>query len=182
MTNIWFTSDTHFGHANIVGLANRPFRCVEEMDEFLIAKWNALVRDEDVVYHLGDFSYKSSHHLGHYFARLNGSIRLILGNHDKLPQILSAINNPENSIESVEQYKDLEIRGQRLILFHYPIHSWNGRWKNVWHLHGHSHGQTPFKEDMYRLDVGVDVHDYAPISFERVADIMAKVKVNQSES
>lgn len=56
--NIFFTSDTHFGHNNIIKLSNRPFSSVEEMNEGLIERWNDVVGAEDIVYHLGDFSLK----------------------------------------------------------------------------------------------------------------------------
>jgi len=55
--NIWFTSDTHFNHRNIIGYAQRPFESVEEMNEVMIERWNASVRGEDTIYHLGDFSF-----------------------------------------------------------------------------------------------------------------------------
>jgi calcineurin-like phosphoesterase family protein len=58
MTNVYFTADQHFGHAGIIGLCKRPFRSVEEMDEAMIANWNAVVGPDDEVWHLGDFAYR----------------------------------------------------------------------------------------------------------------------------
>jgi len=78
--NIFFTSDTHFGHKNILKYCNRPFVNVEEMDEVMIERWNGRIGKNDSVYHLGDFSFSSNPKT--YFERLNGKKILIIGNHD----------------------------------------------------------------------------------------------------
>ena len=82
--NIWFTSDTHFFHENIIFLNNRPYKSVQEMNEDLIHKWNTVVGLNDIVYHLGDVGMKCSpERLNLLLKRLNGKIHLIKGNHDK---------------------------------------------------------------------------------------------------
>lgn len=80
---IWFTSDTHFGHANVIGFCGRPFALVEEMDEEMIRRWNARVRPSDVVYHLGDFAFKSKEFAAGICCRLLGHKVLVRGNHDR---------------------------------------------------------------------------------------------------
>ena len=72
MAKTWFISNTHFGHANIIKHCARPFATAEDMDAALIANWNALVRADDDIWHLGDFSYRSARPLADYLRRLNG--------------------------------------------------------------------------------------------------------------
>jgi len=84
----FFVSDTHFGHAHILSgrmLAPRPFASIEEHDETLISRWNAVVRPEDTVWHLGDFCYRCPEARARsVFRRLVGQRRLVRGNHDKI--------------------------------------------------------------------------------------------------
>lgn len=149
--NTWFTADHHFGHKAILSYARRPFVSVEEMDEELIAKWNAFIKPSDTVWHLGDFSFYSPAKTREITSRLQGNIHLILGNHDssrgrpKLYQELFA---------SVRDYYRLRFENHRIILCHYPFETWHGAHKGAWHLHGHSHGSLPPRGG--RLDVGVD--------------------------
>ena len=75
-------SDTHFAHANIIKYCNRPFSSVEEMDEYMVKKWNSVVGKDDIVWHLGDFGMGDKETIKRYRERLNGRIFLILGNHD----------------------------------------------------------------------------------------------------
>ena len=77
----YYIADTHFGHDNIRRLSNRPFNSVEEMDKAIIDNWNRKVTDDDDVYILGDFSYKSEDPI-EYLKKLNGRKHLIVGNHD----------------------------------------------------------------------------------------------------
>ena len=81
--NIWFTADHHFGHANIIRFCDRPFADVDAMNESLIANWNAVVTPKDTVYHLGDLFLTNREAAQTIRSRLNGSICLIRGNHDK---------------------------------------------------------------------------------------------------
>ena len=81
--NIFFTSDTHFGHRNIITFDETAFDSIEEYDKTLIERWNAVVGEEDIVYHLGDFAMGGDkERLRSYVERLHGRKRLILGNHD----------------------------------------------------------------------------------------------------
>jgi calcineurin-like phosphoesterase family protein len=85
-SKVYFTSDTHFYHSNIIGFCKRPFKNVEDMNETLIGNWNRVVSQDDIVFHLGDFCLGGSHEWTKILNRLNGKIYLILGNHD-LPKI-----------------------------------------------------------------------------------------------
>ena len=81
-SKVYFTSDTHFYHSNIIGFCKRPFKNVEDMNETLIENWNRVVGQDDIVFHLGDFCLGGSHEWTKILNRLNGKIYLILGNHD----------------------------------------------------------------------------------------------------
>jgi calcineurin-like phosphoesterase family protein len=107
----WFTSDTHFGHAAILGYCRRPFSSVEEMDQGLIQLWNAVVSRRDEVWHLGDFGYGPSDRMRSVFQRLNGKKRLIIGNHDG-----NAVLGLDWSAPPVH-YAETKVDGVRIVLF-----------------------------------------------------------------
>ena len=86
----FFTSDTHFGHENIIEYCGRPFKDVTHMNEELIRRWNARVTPDDVVFHLGDFSMMGGA-VSKFYKRLNGNIIWIKGNHDKKPIIMDML-------------------------------------------------------------------------------------------
>ena len=163
--NVFFTADTHFGHANIIKLSKRPFASVEEMDEALIERWNARVGPEDRVYHLGDFCFKGSKKAARYLDRLDGRVTLIKGNHDT-----------ENTAllprwEGAHDILELRLEGERLALCHYPMLEWPGAFKRALHLHGHTHGRvSPHRR---RADVGVDVWGYGPVL---LAEILTRLE------
>lgn len=126
-------SDLHFGHANIIKLANRPFSNVEEMDEKLIENWNSVVSDEDIVYVVGDFSFKGKN-AENYLDRLNGKIVLIRGNHDKRIR--------HEKIIAVKDYANEIINGRRYIMSHYPMTSWDGMFRDSVLFYGHIHSNA----------------------------------------
>lgn len=171
MEKVWFTSDTHFFHTNILTLGKgRPFQTVEEMNDTIMARWNERVKRGDRVYHLGDISF------GHYaytqmiMQGLRGQIHIIKGNHDN-DAMLKKLTNDVKGIQSVERYREIKIGAQKVVLFHFPILDWNMRYRGSWHLHGHTHGNLEFQNGPM-LDVGVDVHDFAPIEFDQVESLL----------
>lgn len=169
MPNIYFVSDTHFGHANIIKYCNRPFASVEEMDEAMIERWNAKVGPSDTVYHIGDFSLAKDHKaIPEYRRRLNGHIHLIYGNHDwKRMQFLKGF------VEIVP-YKEIEVGEQKIVLCHYAFKTWNKSHYGSWNLHGHSHGSLGRDLTSKQLDVGVDCWNFTPISYDELVVEMAK--------
>lgn len=172
MGDLFFASDTHFGHANIIKYANRPYESVEEMNEALIDNWNSVVGKQDDIWHLGDIAWwnrKSDVPLTKLLGRLNGRKHLALGNHDEgLPT-----DALEDNFVEIVNYKEIRMNRQKMILCHYPIFSWNGMYKGSWMLHGHCHGNINYaNENTTRLDVGVDVHNWTPVSFEGIVDIL----------
>jgi len=167
VTNFWFTADTHFGHANLVyKIKDRPFSSIEEMDETLISNWNSVVKPGDLVYHLGDFSWPDC---SLYVDRLNGNIQLIKGNHDRQKD-----KDYDMFFNWVGDYKKIRIDGQKLILFHYPIRSWNAKHWGSWHLFGHTHNSI--LPELGSCDVGVDCWDFFPVSYEQLMVYFDKQK------
>lgn len=162
---IYFTSDTHFDHANIMLYAPRPHASVDEMNEAIIQAWNDTVKPGDVVYHLGDFAFKRHA----YFAeRLAGQIILIEGSHDRM--------SAKDRKAFVCVGPRHEVRGEPdIILSHYAMRVWPRSHYGTWHLYGHSHGHLPPWGKSF--DVGIDAHGYAPLSMERVRAIMDTLTV-----
>ncbi len=130
---IFFTSDTHFGHANIIKYCNRPFESVNQMDEVLINNWNSVVRPDDEVYHLGDFSFADPKK---YVYRLNGKIHLIKGNHDYRRKDRLFL---EAGIVWVKDLFELKKVDPNIVLCHYAMRVWPKSHYGAWQLYGHSH-------------------------------------------
>lgn len=174
----WFTSDSHCGHANIIKHCNRPFINVHEMNKGIIDNINSVVKASDVLYHLGDFSWKKT------AARYRKKIRcrnviLILGNHDpqtKNGQPLDILHEIFSQVFVMLRIKPIVFGSQQpIILSHYAMRTWNGSHRGSWNLFGHSHGTLPDNESK-SLDVGVDKHDYRPINLETVANLINQRK------
>lgn len=170
---IWFTSDTHYFHKYILNY--RKFSTVEEMNDCLIANYNAVVGKDDWVYHLGDFAFAKENQIIELFDRLNGNVVLLSGNHDrwirKLKRKPVNLFGIENYIEFKEQLDGITVK---FCLFHYPIDVWNGCHHGSYMLHGHEHGDyrrsVPRNFARRIIDVGVDCWDYKPISIDMVHD------------
>lgn len=133
------------------------------MDEVLIENWNRVVGPTDYVTHLGDFAWKDPQK---YVARLNGHIRLVLGNHDRRGPAMRA------GFENVWEVKLTQVNNRPMFLFHYPCISWPSKSYKSWHLFGHVHGRLRGKTPSYSLDVGVDAHEYRPISFDEIKTLI----------
>lgn len=152
---IFFTADTHFGDHRTINIAGRPFASAAEMDAALIERWNARVRPDDEVWHLGDVARRGDAVAG-LLAQLRGRKHLLRGNNDP-PATATALG-----WASVGDYAELDLDGHRLVLCHYPFRSWNGQHRGALNLHGHSHGRL--KPMPRQFDVGVDVHGFAPVT------------------
>ena len=170
MRNIYFTADSHFNHANIIHFCQRPFASVSEMNEALIAKWNARVGKGDLVYHLGDFAWGDWDPI---LDRLNGDIVLIRGGHDRKLEKKFA-----GRFLHIADLMDIVVEGYSIVLCHYCLRVWNKSHFDSWHLFGHSHGRLPALGKS--LDVGVDGHDFAPWSWEEVKAYMADRPHNEN--
>lgn len=173
MSRVFFTSDTHYGHAKIIGYANRPFKNVDQMNYEMMVNWNSVVRPEDTVYHIGDFAFCSTDEACAIAKELHGHKHLIFGNHDKRLRKESSFTK---LWESTSDYKEIKVPDggdvRRIILCHYSFKVWNQSHHGSWNLYGHSHGTLPDDPGSLSFDVGVDCWNYTPISYEEVKQKM----------
>ncbi len=179
---IYFTADLHLGHANVVKLSKRPFSSVEEMDEALIANWNARVKGNDTVYIVGDLIYKSKEPEG-YLSRLKGKKVLICGNHDGWVEKVDR----EKYFLSVSRYEEINVGGKTLTLCHYPLLEWRGSRRGLdcarlgLLVHGHLHNRVeecyaPLFRLPHALNAGVDVNGFMPVTLEELTENNARFK------
>jgi calcineurin-like phosphoesterase family protein len=181
MSNIFFVSDSHYFHTNIIKYSNRPFVDVEDMNEQMIKNWNAVVKPGDTVYNLGDFSFGKIENTVKILKRLNGNHNYIFGNHCKELIRNKEILLSDGYFKSMDYYKQIRVGGQHINLFHFGCRVWDRSHHGSWLLFGHSHGiLTPHGKS---VDVGVDAPfvtgkpEYRPISFEEVKRFMDKQEV-----
>lgn len=162
--NYWFTSDYHFGHANIIKHCLRPFKTVNEMDNKLINNHNSLVAPDDVVYFLGDFSTNNT--AQKYLKRLNGNFVFIKGNHDH-----------KNKIGSLTIGAIIEHYGKQLFLVHDPKEYEPAFSIN---LVGHVHTLWRIKkiDDTILVNVGCDVWNFRPIQLKTILTLIEKFESN----
>ena len=147
-------SDTHFGHNNIILFCDRPFKDTAEMTKQLIENWNSVVSKDDIVYHLGDVSMKTSKQdVKSIIEQLNGYKILIRGNHD----------NYDYSKLGFDEYHNYSIfLNGSIILSHYPILGLN----NFLNIHGHIHDKD-MKSDNH-FNASVEKINYTPIQLEEI--------------
>lgn len=196
--NIFFTSDLHFGHAKCIEYCSRPFADVAEMTEKLITNWNRIVRPNDLVYVLGDFSmYLTKVQLREIMERLNGTKVLVIGNHDmKNSEMLNI------GFHAVVNNAEIQVAGERVLLSHYP---YRNNWLKTkfydimyklfpkrfyrprkftkqlkdsghWLLCGHVHSK---KKVIGRktIHVGVDAWNFTPVSIQKIGEMIAQIKL-----
>jgi calcineurin-like phosphoesterase family protein len=157
---IFFTSDTHFADPRVLRIDRRPFPNMAEHDAALIKTWNAVVGDDDDVWHLGDFMSAKGGDCDELLVRLHGRKHLIVGNND--PETTTSASG----WTSVQHYRELEVDGLHLILCHYAFRTWNKMGKKSINLHGHSHGKL--KPLPRQFDVGVDAQRLRPVTLAQI--------------
>lgn len=178
MSEIWFTSDSHWGHANVqrfnteTRVADPTKRAelaqlqatgdpaaikawlnqhVDEMDQALIRKWREQVGPKDTVYHLGDVFFCGQDRAREILSELTGTIHLIYGNHD---QVIRHNLDIQKRFASVAEMREIRLFKQHVTLCHYPMVSWNRSHHGAFQLYGHTHGSH--HSTMRSMDVGVD--------------------------
>lgn len=166
---IYFTSDQHFGHFNIIRLCERPFGSLDEMNETMIARWNAKVRDGDTIYVLGDLFFHAAT-VEPILQRLNGRKHLILGNHD---HSWTAKVRLADHFESVQTICEIDIAGKSATLCHYPMLTYPQA-RRGYMIYGHIHNNV--RDDYWpliarrsrMLNAGVDINNYEPVMFDEM--------------
>ena len=158
---IFVTADHHFYHENIIKYCNRPFESAEEMNQYMIRKWNRVVSKKDIVYHLGDFALaRNLDQVKIIKDQLKGKIILIPGNHDNISRLRKSGIIVSNA--------DTIIIGN-LILSHRPLENVENGFVNV---HGHIHEKSTYGR---RINASVDVTDFEPKSIEKYFEEAKKI-------
>jgi len=206
---IWFTSDIHYGHKNLVrGVSDwedksgcRDFATVDEMNEKILLNINQSVQQDDTLFVLGDWSFAGIDNTWKLRNRINcRNIHFIIGNHDvhiKLDKMLhndTLFRRAKELFTSVNNYLEISIEKQPIVMSHYPMAAWNNSFRGSWMLHGHchdtlthtSHQQWYGSDYLFTsgkvLDVGLDtakriLGEYRPFSFKEIQSIMRDRKV-----
>lgn len=167
---IYFTSDLHLGHRNVIHLCNRPFASIDEMDAALIENWNHKVHRNDTVYILGDLMFRNEKPPEEYLRQLKGKKHLIIGNHDR-----SWIKNCDldSYFESVTNLTFISDGKRQMTLCHYPMMSWPHS-QRCYMVFGHIHGNTDadywplIAKSALMLNAGVDINRFTPVTFEEM--------------
>jgi len=163
----FLTADTHFGHALMLKpeACARPYSTTDEMDQRLIDNWNAVVHPRDTVWHLGDFAMRpDDRRVAQIFHALNGTKKLIIGNHDTDRQGNLLPSLKRLPWAAVAHAAEITHEGQRIMLSHYAGYIWNAQHRGAYQAFGHSHGKVAGMPGS--IDVGIDAQDYRPISAE----------------
>jgi calcineurin-like phosphoesterase family protein len=188
----FFISDTHYHHKSIVRGSStwadktgcRDFDSLEEHDKALVERINGIVGEDDILFHLGDWSFGGFEMIQELRDKIVcKNIHLILGNHDH--HIENNRQNCRRNFLSVNHYLELSLNKEMIIMSHWPMKVWNHAHKGSWHLHGHTHNNLA-SDDIWlsgvvetdsprkTMDVGVDTNNLFPYTFEDIKNIMSK--------
>lgn len=205
MSNIFFTSDTHYGHANIASPHSsrwkrgfRDFKSLEEMNQDLVKQINKIIKPDDTLWHLGDWSFGGVENIWKFRKQvLCDNIHLILGNHDhhieENKELIIPLEDREycfhrfgkfstihaqSLFKSVQHYKELKVSGKIIVLSHYSFRVWHGSHKDWLHFYAHSHDSLPPYGKSH--DVGIDTAkrltgDYRPFFAGEIVNFVDKL-------
>jgi calcineurin-like phosphoesterase family protein len=166
---IFFISDTHFFHKNIIRFCDRPFASVEAMNEAMIENWNAAVGVCDTVWHLGDFSFGTHEMQLSIIERLNGEIHIVQGNHDRSLNFLLDIG-----FKTAQKAKTLFLDGLHVHLAHKPYTPQFGYVDDL-HLCGHVHEKWKVRDGV--INMSVDQWGFKPVSLSEVIEYADSIGV-----
>jgi calcineurin-like phosphoesterase family protein len=176
---IYFTSDLHFGHKNVISFDNRPFENIEKMDETIITNWNKTVNKNDTVYILGDISfYNKIEQVVEKLQQLKGNKILIKGNHDNEYYKKEIF---KDCFIDIKDYYEFKYNHKYFILSHYPMMFYNHQHSNGIMCYAHVHNSQ--EEDYIKkfildlknndipcnmFNVGIMNTEYKPISIDEI--------------
>lgn len=157
---IYFIADTHFGHENIIKYEDRPFETTHQMNEIMIGKWNEIVSDDDIVFHLGDFALTKTDEMFDIFNRLNGHKYLVFGNHD------GTYNKYVNRMGFKDSFKEFWF-SEDIVLSHRP----QSYPKDILNIHGHIHAKhwkNNVWNDKNHICVSTELINYKPVTLTQI--------------
>jgi calcineurin-like phosphoesterase family protein len=185
---LWFTSDTHYNHANICSSTTkwldpvtiREFKTLEHMNSHLVGNINEVVGQDDVLFHLGDWSFGGFESIEQFRNQIVcQNVHIVTGNHDH--HIQNNRGDCQNLFSSVNKYVELnvkwpvgpEMHEANFVLMHFPIASWNNMARGAIHLHGHVHFNPNVRlQEGKMMDVGCEGNNLYPIDMGEVLSIM----------
>lgn len=187
--NLFYTSDLHFGHNRGFLYEPRGFKTIQEHDAAIIENWNKIVKDNDIVYLLGDTMLNDNENGIKCLDALNGHIFLIRGNHDTNNRLNQIQDNCKNIVTGGHgwdfPYADVQkINGYTFYLSHYPtmtsyIENMAPLKNHIINLHGHTHSKNKFYQDIpFMYNVALDAHNNTPVSFD---EIITDIEVKKDE-
>jgi calcineurin-like phosphoesterase family protein len=197
--NIYFTSDTHYFHRNIVRgttsweqfqegsshQSTRDFDTIEEHNDALVNNINGMVKENDTLYHLGDWSFGGADKIKEFRDRLQcKNIHLILGNHDQhiekvssiYRELFSSVNHVIEISMKIDSMKSGMYGKTRFFMSHYSHQVWNQSHHGTIHLFGHSHGSL--KGIGRSMDIGVDTNNMYPYHLDEILDVMKGIPIH----
>ena len=176
---LFLTSDSHLGHFHICKYCHRPFQSRSEMDQTLIKNWNAVVPEDGIVVHCGDFMLPHNEDIkeyNKYLNQLHGRVLLLRGNHD-----LASLDWVSDKLIAVRDQAMIVVDGVKIFAQHYPCAAFNGDYHVYGHIHTLADGSCygidgdvtkVMRKNTY--DVGVDQNGYTPVSYWQLCDIFRK--------
>lgn len=178
---IYFISDMHLSHKNILKYCHRPFETIEEMNETLISNWNNVVKPDDLIYNLGDLTLGNPNIVNNVMSQLNGNVHLICGNHDYWMKSKSA----RDHFIAIDREKIITVRlgkeKKRILLTHFPREIEGTSFDYIIYGHIHNNEHDPFWEYQKTrpnvLNACVDVNDFKPVTFQQLIENNKKIKI-----
>lgn len=173
MSEIYFISDTHFSHQNILKFKSSDdklirgsmFSSIEDHDETIIKNWNDMVKPQDKIYHLGDVFFGSQERFNSIHRRLNGQKRLLPGNHDPI-KFLSG-KNPLNSQHYFQKIQLWRLfKDHNFIATHVPVHETTFRTSVDYNVHGHVHENS--LESINYINISLENTNYKPVHIDEL--------------
>ena len=186
--NVFFISDFHMFHSNVLKFDNRPFKDIHEMHHEIETRWNSVVGSNDIVIFLGDLDFAKSREKDYVKGivySLNGTTHIVLGNHDKRKDI-EAIGKFETISDylevSIKHIQDNKVITSLFCCMHYPLFQWNKKHFGSFMVHGHSHtmcNDSELHKNNKIIDVSCNGINYTPISYTEIIDKFSNILIEK---